>query len=135
MLFEHIALNIRYPLDVCNWYVMNLGMKIIRQQNEAPFITFLGDSAGRICLEIYFNNREQIINFWDISPFQMHIAFAVDSLDELKEKLIEKNVILEVEKQDEMGRLCIFRDPWGIPIQFVERKVKLIVEPTITSFS
>ena len=56
MIFEHFALNVTNPVEMADWYVENLEMKIVRSIDKSPFTRFLADRTGRVVLEIYSNN-------------------------------------------------------------------------------
>ncbi len=52
MVFEHIALNVKNIKDIKDWYVDHIGLKVVSEQTEAPFMTFFADSSGRVILEL-----------------------------------------------------------------------------------
>ncbi len=53
MKLEQFALNVKKPLAMTQWYVDNLGMQVVRQQEQSPYTTFLADDSGQIMIEIY----------------------------------------------------------------------------------
>ena len=52
MVFEHIALNVKNIKDIKDWYVDHIGLKVVSEQPEAPFMTFCADSTGRGILDL-----------------------------------------------------------------------------------
>jgi len=42
MVFEHFALNINKIDEVVSWYEAHMGLKIVSEQKEAPFMIFFG---------------------------------------------------------------------------------------------
>ncbi|MBA9076361.1 VOC family protein [Rufibacter quisquiliarum] len=60
MKLEHFALNVEDPVGMASWYTQYLGMRVVRQQKEAPFTTFMADDSGRIMVEIYLNPADEV---------------------------------------------------------------------------
>jgi glyoxylase I family protein len=61
-------------------------------------------------------------------PLVLHIAFAVEDVDETRAKLIAAGATAEGEvTRPENGDLLAFlRDPWGIPLQLASRGQPLV---------
>lgn len=126
MEFEHFALNVKEPLAVANWYVDALEMKIVSQQLEAPFMTFLADRSGRVVVELYHNQAAEVPNYAHQHPLVFHFAFKTLHAQELKENLLGKGCTLQEEiKKDDGTHLVMLRDPWGLALQLCERAVPL----------
>lgn len=125
MVFEHFALNIAAVEKVVTWYTSNIGLKIESQQKEAPFMTFLSDSSGRVILELYHRPDQQITDFKQQHPLSFHVAFVSENAADDKARLMKAGAtfVEEVSKQD--GSLLIMlRDPWGLPLQLCQRRHK-----------
>lgn len=122
MVFEHFALNVDNIDEVVKWYVGILGLSIVEEQKEAPFMTFLADSSGRVIMELYFRPDEQIINFKNQHPLTFHVAFVSENAEKEKNRLLEKGASLVEEVKKEGGsHLVMLRDPWGMPLQLCQR--------------
>ena len=55
MKIEHIALNVKQPHAVSDWYEEHLGMKVVKKMADAPYMTFLADNSGKVMVELYNN--------------------------------------------------------------------------------
>ena len=122
MKFEHFAINVTHPVEMAAWYVEHLGLKIISQMNESPFMTFLADESGTIMLEIYNNSKGSILDFKNQHPLVVHLAFVSENPTEDKDRLLQNGAN---EISDELltdgSHLVMMRDPWGFCIQFCKR--------------
>ena len=127
MIFEHFALNVLNPVEMADWYVKNLEMKIVRSVNEAPFARFLADKTGRVVLELYSNNSVKIPEYKNNHPLEFHFAFMVEDATSLKDKLLNAGATLEEElKPDDGSHLVMLRDPFGIPLQLCKRGIPMM---------
>ncbi len=126
MKFEHFAINVPEPTAMAAWYVENCGMKIVRQVTESPFMHFLADATGRVIMEIYNNPIAPIPDYAARGPLVYHCAFAVKDMDAVKSRLLAAGA---TEVSDAIladgTRLVMLRDPWGIPLQLVQRGTPL----------
>ena len=122
MIFEHFALNVSNPVDMGNWYVENLEMKIVRSNDKAPFARFLADKTGRVVLELYTNNSVKVPEYKNAHPLEFHFAFMVEDVSLLKDKLLKAGATFEEElKPDDGSHLVMLRDPFGVPLQLCKR--------------
>ena len=122
MVFEHIALNVKNVEDIKDWYVANVGLKVVSEQSQAPFMTFLEDSTGRVILELYHRPEEEITNFKTKHPLSFHMAFVSQNAEKDKTRLLDKGAsyVEEITKEDG-SHLVMLRDPWGMPLQLCHR--------------
>ncbi|SHE37687.1 Catechol 2,3-dioxygenase [Arenibacter palladensis] len=122
MVFEHIALNVKNVEDIKDWYVANVGLKVVSEQSQAPFMTFLEDSTGRVILELYHRPEEEITNFKTKHPLSFHMAFVSQNAEKDKIRLLGKGAsfVEEITKEDG-SHLVMLRDPWGMPLQLCHR--------------
>ncbi len=125
MVFEHFAVNVNNVALVAKWYTANLQAKIAYQQKEAPFMTFLADSGGRVFLELYQRTDATMTNFNMQHPLTFHVAFVSENAQMDADRLIAQGAsfVEEVHKEDG-SHLVMLRDPWGMPLQLCERAVK-----------
>lgn len=125
MVFEHFALNVNNVSAVVKWYVSNIELKVVSQQKELPFMTFLADSSNRVILEIYHRSDEMMTNFETQHPLTFHLAFVSENAQSDRERLEDEGAsyVEEVRKADG-SHLIMLRDPWGMPLQLCQRAVK-----------
>ncbi|MGB1250509.1 MAG: VOC family protein [Candidatus Promineifilaceae bacterium] len=123
MKIEHFAVNVNEPNKMAHWWADNLGLKIIREDDTPPYITFLADEDNGTVIELYANPKGAIVDFGQHSIFTFHIAFAVDDISAECNRLIAAGAtstgdIITMGNGDLLG---FVRDPWGIVIQFLQR--------------
>ncbi len=122
MKIEHFAINVPDPIAMANWYVEHLGMRIVRQQTETPYMTFLADSSGQVMIEIYHNDAAPIPDYKNQDPLIVHIAFVSSDPKADKVRLQKAGAREDSDDITPSGDLIIMlRDPWGIPIQLCKR--------------
>lgn len=127
MKLEHFALNVEDPVAMAAWYVAHLGMKIVRQMEQAPFMTFLADDSGRIMVEIYLNPADEVPPYRDMNPLLVHLAFVSESPTADKERLVGAGASLVSEQHLEDGsHLVMLRDPWGLALQLCKRGTPML---------
>jgi glyoxylase I family protein len=121
--FEHLATNVAEPIKVANWYKDNLGMKIIRQGEAPTYTTFVADSAENMMFEFYHNESAELFNPSQYNPLSIHIAFISPDINKTKDVLVKAGaeIVDDVKKTDSGDQILMMRDPWGLPIQFIER--------------
>lgn len=122
MKIEHFALQVPDPVSMARWYVEHLGMKIIRQQHEPPYMTFLSDSTGSIMIEIYNNPQADVPDYENQNTLIVHLAFVTENPKADKIRLQKAGAREDSDDITESGdHLVMMRDPWGIPIQLCKR--------------
>ena len=123
MKFEHFALNVADARAHGNWYVENLGFKMVRHIDESPFRRFLADETGRVVIELYTDARAGIPNYAAAHPLIFH--FAVVSTDALADRRRLETAgathVAPDEPQADSTRLIMMRDPWGVALQLCQR--------------
>lgn len=132
MKLEHFALNVPHPLEMADWYVNNLNLKIVRQLKDSPFTTFIADDSGRVMIEIYKNTEATVPDYRSYNPLMMHLAFVSEDPEADREQLLSAGASFESEIRTEDGsHLIMLRDPWGIPLQLCKRAIKMLeAEPS-----
>ncbi|GEO07344.1 hypothetical protein AAE02nite_50080 [Adhaeribacter aerolatus] len=127
MKLEHFALNVENPLAMAAWYVDNLGLRIVRQNPEAPFTTFLADDSGRIMVEIYLNPPDEVPPYRTMNPLLVHLAFVSENPDVDKDRLVKAGATLVSDQHLTDGsHLVMLRDPWGLAVQLCKRGQPLL---------
>jgi len=122
MHLEHVALNLPEPVAAAQWYADNLEMRIIKRMNEAPFMHFVADSRGGM-LEFYQNPDGAVPDYAAMSPYTLHLAFAVENVEAERDRLLAAGATdaSEIETTPSGDRLLFLRDPWGVPLQLLTR--------------
>jgi len=129
MKFEHLAINVAKPRAMAEWYTTHLGLKVIRQEQNTPFTTFLADDSGNMMLEIYNNPPDKVPDYWQIDPLVLHLAFISNDPDEDMNRLLKAGAILiDDERLDATSRVIMMRDPWGVPIQLCRRGNPMLID-------
>lgn len=120
---EHVAINVADPIKMAKWYVDNLGMKVLREGPPPINARFLADSGGNMMLELYHNPPDAVPNYAAMDPLLLHVAFMVDDVDAIRQKLIVAGATPagEVTTTPAGDKLAMLRDPWGLAIQFIRR--------------
>jgi glyoxylase I family protein len=128
MKIEHTAYQVRDPVAVGQWYVEHLGMTIKRSQAESPFMRFLADDGDGVMLEFYNNPAVEVPDYRELQPLVFHLAFLADDVRGTRSRLLAAGASPEGDVSvtpagDEMAML---RDPWGLPLQLIKRRVPMI---------
>ena len=120
--FEHIALNLNEPQAAAEWYCGTLGMKVIRSR-PAENVFFVSDAGGHMMFELYHNPSGPVPDYVSIGHASLHISFVVDNVDVLRTRLIAAGARPIGEATTTAGgdKVANMRDPWGVPIQFIQR--------------
>ena len=120
---EHVAINVADPIKMATWYVENLGMKVLREGPPPINARFLADSGGNMMLELYHNPPDAVPNYASMDPLLLHVAFMVDDVDAVRQKLLAAGATSagEVTTTPAGDKLAMLRDPWGLAIQFLRR--------------
>ena len=87
MRLEHVGLNVADPIKAAQWYVDNLGMKVLREAPAPANTRFLGDAGGNMMLEIYHNPPEAVPNYAAMDPLLLHVAFMVDDVEAMRQQV------------------------------------------------
>ena len=120
---EHVAINVEDPAAMAKWYCENLGMKIVRKGPSPVNMRFISDAGGNMMLELYNNPPDEVPDYPSMNPLSLHIAFMVDDVKAITRKLIAAGatIAVDVNTTPAGDELVILRDPWGVPIQFLNR--------------
>ncbi len=122
MKFEHVAINVPDPVAMSNWYVEHCGLQEVIRLEEPPYTRFLADDNGKTAIEIYFNPDAPVPDYHSQNHLVYHNAFTTADIDVTQEKLIEAGAsFVEDVKLPNGTRLVMLRDPWGVPLQLVNR--------------
>ncbi|MGE5313733.1 MAG: VOC family protein [Acidobacteriota bacterium] len=121
---EHIGINVADAQAVVAWYAAHLGFSVLRKGPAPQYSTVITDSShATMALEIYQNAEHPLLSPDTMHPMALHLALAVDSLEEVTERLLKAGArVAEAQKQTASGdRVITLRDPWGFSLQLVRR--------------
>lgn len=120
---EHVALNVQDPVKMAEWYCKNLQMKVVKKGPAPVNAHFICDAGANMMLEIYHNPPDAVPDYASMDPLLFHVAFMVDDVKGIREKLIAAGAtpVGEVSATPAGDEIAILRDPWGVAIQFVKR--------------
>ncbi|TCJ16118.1 lactoylglutathione lyase [Rubrobacter taiwanensis] len=117
-----------YDLDrSIDFYVNKLGLELVRKSpigDEAvnAFLAVPGEPEPRLELTLNYDRERP----YELGEGYSHVAFAVEDLDALAERLERAGGVDFESKPHEMGssgtRLFFVRDPDGYRIEFLERR-------------
>ncbi len=112
---------------MARWYVNNLGMNVVKQKEDPPYMTFLSDDSGQVMIEIYHNPVDEVPDYRKMNPLIVHLAFVSENPSEDKDRLLESGAQLVSEDHlDDGSHLVMMRDPWGFSLQFCKRGVPML---------
>lgn len=122
MKFEHFALNVPDARGQAAWYVQNLGFKVARAREDAPYTHFLADETGRTIIELYSNPAAAIPDYAAAHPLCFHVAVATSDARGERVRLERAGATLLLEDPQPDGSLLVMmRDPWGVALQLCQR--------------
>ena len=125
--FEHIAVNVNNPREMADWYCQHLGMKIIRERPSDGYL-YVADPQEHLALELYASVGLPGPSYASLTHRSSHICFLTDNVRLVRQRLIDAGArpLGAVQTNGEGDLIADLRDPWGNPIQFVERMIKLV---------
>ncbi len=127
---EHTAFNVSAPVEMAHWYVAHLGMQIVREGPPPINARFLADAGGHTMIEVYTNPPDAVPDYASMDPLQLHLAFMVDDVDAIRTRLIAAGAtaVDQITITAAGDRLAMLRDPWGLPLQLVQRTDPMLSE-------
>jgi catechol 2,3-dioxygenase-like lactoylglutathione lyase family enzyme len=127
MKIEHVAFNVSDPASMAEWYTENLGFSIVKQIQNAPFMTFLADNSGKMMIEIYNNPAAEVPDYREMHPLILHLAFVSENPPDDRQRLVDAGAtVISDEILNDGSHLIMLRDPWGICIQLCKRAISLL---------
>ena len=127
MKIEHTAFNVEEPVLMARWYVEHLGLQVRRRMTDAPYAHFLADDSGTVMIEIYGNRDAPLPDYRNMNPAELHLAFISRDVAGDAARLIAAGatVFADVHQLGD-DTFAMLRDPWGLPLQLVERANSMI---------
>lgn len=128
MKIEHIAFVVEDPDAVAKWYCENMGMRLVRQGPPPVKMTFLADSEDHTMFEVYAQPSIETTDYHAMHHLALHFAFYTDEIEADFERLkaAGATVVQEPSPTDAGDTLAMLRDPWGVAVQLVKRKQKML---------
>ena len=127
MKMEHLGYQVKDPAGIAAWYCENLGFTIVRAVNNEAKTHFLADSAGTMMIELHSHKTAPIPDYASMDPLVLHLAFACTDIPSAVKKLTAAGATLVEEFTTPQGDgIAMLRDPWGLALQFCNRKTPMI---------
>lgn len=127
MKIEHTAFNVEEPVLMARWYVEHLGLTVQRRTTGAPYAHFLADDSGTVMIEIYGNKDAPLPDYRNMNPAELHLAFVSRDVaaDTQRLRTAGATVVADVHQLGD-DTFSMLRDPWGLPVQLVQRANSMI---------
>ncbi|MDG1894661.1 MAG: VOC family protein [Fuerstiella sp.] len=127
MKIEHTAFNVEEPVLMARWYVEHLGLTVQRRTTGAPYAHFLSDDSGTVMIEIYGNRDAPLPDYRNMNPAELHLAFVSSDVaaDMQRLRTAGASVVADVHQLGD-DTFAMLRDPWGLPVQLVQRATPMI---------
>lgn len=127
MKLEHVAINVPDAKEFVQFFVDNLGMRVVLSNDTSPFMHFIADEAGSM-LEIYSNPAAPMPDYANIHPMNLHLAFASSDIEADRQRLLAAGAeaVGEINPTPAGDKLAFFRGPGHVPFQLVQRQKPLI---------
>jgi catechol 2,3-dioxygenase-like lactoylglutathione lyase family enzyme len=127
MKIEHFALNVSEPVAMAAWYRDHLGMTIVHEMKEPPYMHFLADESGMVMIEVYRDPPDQVPDYAAMNPFVLHLALVSEDPAAEKAALLAAGATpVEDIHKDDGTILVMLRDPWGLTLQLCKRRTPLL---------
>lgn len=127
MKMEHVALNVSEPVKMAHWYRDHMGLNIVKQSNQAPWMAFLADDSGQIMIEIYSNPVESVPDYASMDPLILHLAWVSEDPDQDRVRLEEAGATtVSSDHLPDGSHLVMMRDPWGVSLQLCKRATPML---------
>ncbi len=128
MKIEHTALQVEDPARMAAWYVAHLGLTVKRAETSSPFGHFLADDGDAVMLELYASPRVDVPDYRQMDPLLLHLAFRAGDVAAERTRLIAAGAtpVGDVVHNANGDIVAMLRDPWGLPLQLVQRDVPMI---------
>jgi glyoxylase I family protein len=123
LLLEHVALALPDPIAGADWYVRNLGFRLVRASSEPPYAHFILAPGGGVLVEFFHDSDTPPPDYRNVDAMAAHLAFAVDDVDAAIERLIAAGAVADRApvRSPAGDRHAVVRDPWGVPLQLITR--------------
>ncbi|HIK94079.1 MAG TPA: VOC family protein [Planctomycetes bacterium] len=127
MKIEHTAFNVEEPVLMARWYVEHLRLTVKRRTTDAPYAHFLADDSGTVMIEIYGNKDAPLPDYRNMNPAEIHLAFVSSDVaaDTQRLRNAGATVVADVHQLND-DTFAMLRDPWGLPVQLVQRATSMI---------
>ena len=125
--FDHVAINSRDIERSSNFYSEILGLRIGETVDMGDVILHYMRLPDSSAIELFEHKDRKIYDeFQKKEGFTKHIAFNVDNIDELYQKLIQNNVkfemdLCELKQLNVRALLCI--DPDGVVVELTQNNI------------
>ena len=103
-------------------------MRQVRQGPGPNFMTFLADEGDNVMFEIYKNPDVETPDYFAQDPMVLHLAFYSDDVEGERARLIGAGAtaVGDVFNREDGDVLAMLRDPWGLAVQVLSRKERML---------
>ena len=124
MKIEHVAFQVDDPPAMANWYVENLGYTVKRKVDGPPHTHFLADDSGTVMIELYRQPHLRVPDYRETDAMLLHVAYVSSDIEADRNRLMAAGAtpVGQPQQTPDGDVLAMLRDPWGFPIQLVQRK-------------
>lgn len=132
MFVEHVAFAVNDPEAAAAWYGAQFGMRIVGRGGGGD--VFVADDRGQVMLQ--FEDARRIVplscgdtlNYRSRDMRLLHLAFWADDVVGERARLLTAGATAddEVTTTPAGDVMATIRDPWGLPIQILRRKQKMM---------
>jgi catechol 2,3-dioxygenase-like lactoylglutathione lyase family enzyme len=128
MKIEHIAIIVKDPVAVSQWYTQNMGLRVVRSGGAPTFTTFLADEGNHVMIEMYTNLSITAPDYRSMDPLILHLAFTSYDIQSDYARLLAAGATPagEISTTPAGDQLAMQRDPWGFAIQLARRNQPMI---------
>lgn len=128
MKIEHLAMLVKDPPAVAQWYVNHLGLRVVRQGPAPTHMHFLADDGNHVMIEIYANDSVPLPDYAAMDPLVLHLALVSHDMQADHARLIAAGCtpVGDISTTPAGDRLAMLRDPWGFALQIAHRQNPMI---------
>lgn len=125
--FEHVAINVKDPVAMADWYCKNLGMTVVFKADPPANTRFVKDASGKAIIELYSMSAAPVPDYASQDLLVLHFAFNVDDVKATCDRLIKAGAKMDkdVTVAASGDEIATIRDPWGIALQFIKRAIPM----------
>ncbi len=123
MKLDHLALQHPEPEAASAWLCLHFGLTVYRVSTSASRARFLKCPETAVMLEIYRQPDAPVPDYPSMPPAVLHIAFYTEDIPRETARLLAAGATQAGEpgRNSAGDHFLMLRDPWGVPIQLVNR--------------
>lgn len=136
--FEHVAFNTPDQKVAALWYVEFMDLKLpwskdidSTKDNLRNYrVPYVGDASRSMSFELFGKSDIPMV-FSSLTHQECHVAFSTDEPEKVAKRMVfgGAKMVGDVQKGPNGNTVVDLRDPIGVPIRLISRKVPLLVPP------